>query len=443
LPWLLRLIIWASLKNELQFIRLSSEAKRPHLPQSQEACWLVQNQDSFGIARPMATIVICTHNVLGASEWGGHMWVYLQYIESLRRLGCEVYWMEDLDSETESRKDANSVSHLARKLESFGLSDKLIIFRRVEQPRGGPPEIQFLSTNRERAARICAQAELLLNFCYGLGPELLSRFRRTALIDIDPALLQFWMSTGQIAVHPHDFYFTTGETVGTGDGLIPDCGLPWRRIRPPICLERWPYAKGACSEAFTTVSNWAGYDWLLEDGVLWENTKRVAFLAFKDLPRHTPQPLELALWILDDQERHLMEDHGWRIQNSAEVAGTPELYQRYIQQSRGEFSCAKASCMKWQNAWVSDRTLCYLASGRPVVVQDTGPSAILPNGLGMFRFSTIEQAVQALAAVNEDYPRHRRAARELAETHFDGRRILARLLDEALSPNGPVEDKMR
>jgi hypothetical protein len=382
----------------------------------------------------MATIVICTHNVLGASEWGGHMWVYLQYIESLRRLGCEVYWMEDLESEKESRKNPNAIGNLARKLEAFGISDKLIIFRQIAHPGSGSPEIEFLNTTQTQGTRIFAQTDLLLNFCYALNGEILSHFRRTALVDIDPALLQFWMSTGQLTVQPHDLYFTTGETVGAAGSLIPDCGLPWRRIRPPICLDHWPYADVACSEAYTTVSNWTGIDWLLENGVLIENTKRVAFLPFKDLPRHTSQPLELALWIMDDQERRLMEQHGWRIRNSGQVTGTPERYRSYIQQSRGEFSCAKPSCMKWQNAWVSDRTLCYLASGRPVVVQNTGPSAILPNGLGMFRFSTIEEAVEALAAVNEDYPRHRRAARELAESFFDGRHILARLLDEALSP---------
>jgi len=381
----------------------------------------------------MATIVICTHNVLGASEWGGHMWVYLQYIESLRRLGCDVYWLEDLNSEKESKKDSNPVGNLARKLDGFGLSDKLIIFRKIEEAGGGSPEIEFLSTTQAQGEFIFARAELLLNFCYFLGPEILSRFRRTALVDIDPALLQFWMSTGQITVHSHDLYFTTGETVGVAGSLIPDCGLPWRRIRPPICLEQWPYAEVPCSEVFTTVSNWSGYDWLLENGVLVENTKRVAFLPFKDLPRHTSQPLELALWILDEEERQLMQDHGWHIRDSGEVAGTPERYRSYIQQSRGEFSCAKPSCLKWQNAWISDRTLCYLASGRPVVVQDTGPSAILPSGPGMFRFSNIEEAVQALAAVNEDYPRQRRAARELVETYFDGRHILAGLLDEALS----------
>ena len=103
-------------------------------------------------------------------------------------------------------------------------------------------------------------------------------------------------------------------------------------------------------------------------------------------------------------------------------------YPTYIQRSRGEFSCAKPSCMKFQNGWVSDRTLCYMASGKPVVVQDTGPSSILPNGLGMFRFSSMEQAAEALQAVNTDYARHCRAARELTEAYFDAKTIARRIL---------------
>jgi glycosyltransferase involved in cell wall biosynthesis len=124
-----------------------------------------------------------------------------------------------------------------------------------------------------------------------------------------------------------------------------------------------------------------------------------------------------------------MERHGWCIRHSRDVAGSPERYRDYIRGSRGEFSCAKASCIRFQNAWVSDRTLCYLASGRPVVVQDTGPSRVLPDGEGMFRFSTLEQAAAALAAVNADYARHRRAARALVEAHFDAKRVAARLVE--------------
>jgi len=144
----------------------------------------------------------------------------------------------------------------------------------------------------------------------------------------------------------------------------------------------------------------------------------------------------LALFLRRDHElaeKIDMERRGWRVRHSRDVAATPEMYQAYIQQSRGEFSCAKRSCMKFQNGWVSDRTLCYLASGKPVVVQDTGPSSFLPNGEGMFRFSTPQQAGAALAAINADYERHCRAARKLAETHFDAKQVVKSILSHALN----------
>jgi glycosyltransferase involved in cell wall biosynthesis len=182
----------------------------------------------------------------------------------------------------------------------------------------------------------------------------------------------------------------------------------------------------------TTISAWDADDWVVDAETQYENTKRVAFLAFQELPERTPQPLELALYLrteADAADRALMERRGWRIRCSREVAGSPESYRAYIHASRGEFSCAKPSCMRFRNAWVSDRTLCYLASGRPVVVQDTGPSRVLPDGEGMFRFSTVEQAAAALEAVNADYAYHSRAARALAERHFDARAVAARILE--------------
>ena len=206
------------------------------------------------------------------------------------------------------------------------------------------------------------------------------------------------------------------------------------------------------AEAFTTVSSWSTTDWLkvTENGkiVLRENTKRVAFLQFESLPRHTSQRLELALYLLDrdpEGERRLkqaekdaadrahLESHGWRVRDSREVAGSPEAYRAYVQQSRGEFSCAKPSCMEFQNAWVSDRTLCYLASGKPVVVQHTGPSSYLPHGEGMFRFTSLPEAVEALESIASDYARHCRAARDIAETQFDAWRVLETALNAALS----------
>lgn len=202
----------------------------------------------------------------------------------------------------------------------------------------------------------------------------------------------------------HDCYFTIAEGVGRPGGKIPADGILWLHVHPAICLEHWPYAFDPSAEAFTTVSIWDSSDWILDTDETYENTKRVAFLEFADLPRLTKQPLELALFLRTERELaegRDLESRGWRIRQSREVAATPEKYQTYIRRSRGELRVrAKPSYVKMQTAWVSDRTICYLASGKPVVVQDTGPSGFLPNGEGMFRFSTPEQAAQAFEIIN-------------------------------------------
>src|SRR5439155_12079564 len=317
---------------------------------------------------------------------------------------------------------------------------------------GGAGSFRFVGCTSSEAEAILRRADLLLNFHYAIDPRLLASVRRTALVDIDPGLLQYWMSTGQLAVPPHDCYLTTGETVGTPDARFPDCGLPWIHIRPPVCLDQWPVTYDRRSDVFTTVSSWSSASWLKVnrngEAVLLDNTKRVSFLDFVDLPRYTRQPLELALYLLDRdpegparikqamkdaEDRARLEQHGWRVRDSREVTGSPEAYRSYIQGSRGEFSAAKPSCTAFQNAWVSDRTVAYLASGKPSVVQHTGASAFLPDGEGMFRFRSLAEAAQALETINRDYPRQCRAARDLAETHFDARRVLETALNTALS----------
>ena len=140
----------------------------------------------------------------------------------------------------------------------------------------------------------------------------------------------------------------------------------------------------------------------------------------------------MALVERDMRERRNLEDCGWKIRQACEVAGTPEMYQAYIQRSRGEFSCAKPSYIKLQTSWISDRTLCYLASGKPAVVQNTGPSSFLPNGEGMFRFSSLQEAADALEAVNTNYRRHSEAARQIAETYFDSKHVVREILNHAL-----------
>jgi len=386
--------------------------------------------------------VISVYKVANFPDGGGHFWVYMQYAQGLRRLGCDVYWLEQFrpPASGDPEDEASLLSPFFERMKRFGLEGKALLYSAPRGATAGPASFRFVGCAWPDVESVLKRADLLLNFHYAIDPRLLGCARRTALVDIDPGLLQFWISTGQLSVPAHDCYLTTGETVGTAAARFSDCGLEWHRIRPPVCLDLWPFTYDPDAEAFTTVSSWSTTDWLkvTENGktVLRENTKRVAFLEFAELPGRTRQPLELALYTdeRDAQDLARLTRSGWRVRHSREVAGSPEAYRSYVQRSRGEFSCAKASCIQFQNAWVSDRTLCYLASGKPVVVQHTGPSCYLPNGEGMFRFTSLDEAAAALDAINRDYERHCHAALDLAATHFDSRRVLETVLNVTLSP---------
>src|SRR5947207_373207 len=299
--------------------------------------------------------VISVYKVANFPDGGGHFWVYMQYAQGLRRLGCDVYWLEQFrpPASGDSAQEAALLAPFFERMKRFGLEGKTLLYAKAGN------EFRFVGCEWPDVERVLKRADLLLNFHY--------------------------------------------------------------------------------ATSFTHVSGWSTTDWLkvTENGktVLRENTKRVAFLEFAELPRHTPQPLELALYTDDRDAADLarLTQSGWRVRHSAEVAGSPDAYRSYVQRSRGEFSCAKASCMQFQNAWVSDRTLCYLASGKPVVVQHTGPSACLPNGEGMFRFTSLDDATAALDAINRDYGRHCRAARDLAEAQFDSQRVLEGVLNTTLA----------
>jgi len=279
-----------------------------------------------------------------------------------------------------------------------------------------------------------AGADLLLEFPYDTPLHVVKRFRRSALLDIDPGLSQSWISKGRISLTPHDVYFTTGETVGQAGTRIPDLGLNWIYTPPCVALDWWPRHEAKTKAPFTTVAHWYAGGWLEDDAHAHLDDKRSGFLPFLDLPRHTDHPLELALDLKPgDEQWCMLEDRGWRVVDAHTVATTPWDYQHYIQDSFGEFSCAKPACLKLENAWVSNRTLCYLASGKPAVVQHTGPSRFLPDSAGLFRFRDLNQAAQFVEKAVIDYKNQCKLARALAEEYFDARNVVGVLLERALS----------
>jgi hypothetical protein len=379
-------------------------------------------------------VLLATVRLLEFLEGAGHFWAYMQYAQALRRLGCDVYLLDSFIWSDEA-PDARRVQEFLDRMARYGLQDRVIVAANGgghAQRRGAE---SYFGMAESEVPDLLAGVDLLLNFNYHLSQDVVSAVRRSALVDIDPGLLQFWISRGFISPAAHDLYFTIGETIGKRSNLIPDCGIDWLQTRPPVCLELWPYTYDADAEAFTTVSTWWGErDYVGDPVSYYDNTKRTAFLDFIDLPRHTDQPLELALFLAesDDADRRTLENRGWQIRHSREVAGSPEKYRAYVQNSRGEFSWAKASCTKFQNAWISDRSLCYLASGKPVVVQHTGPSSFLPDGEGMFRFRTPADAARAFDSINADYERQCRHARHLAEEYFDAEVVVSSILEQAL-----------
>jgi hypothetical protein len=375
----------------------------------------------------------------------------MQYAHALRSIGCDVYWLERFNPSDQKQRDDFKLGIFRERMRQFGMEDRAILYTRDTSGRR-----RYLDAEGAATEALFRRADLLLNFHYAIDPELLDLFPRTALVDIDPGLLQHWMHAGELEVPSHDVYFTTGETVGAQDAAFPDCGLSWSYIRPAISLDLWPYVEIPEVARFTTISSWIGGvdgEWVTDGrGSFYDNNKRTSFLEFLELPTRTDQPLELAL-CLDESEaaqqvarearytdyrgdvedRRRLEANGWQVRHAHEVSSSPEAYQTYVQRSRGEFSCAKPSCMRFRNAWISDRTLCYLASGRPAVVQDTGPSFYLPHDMGLFRFSTLDDAVAAFEVIDRDYEKQRHAAREIVETWFDAQKIVPRILEQALS----------
>ncbi len=371
----------------------------------------------------MSTNVWLAANTLRAPTCGGNRWVYLNWALGLRAAGCTVTWIEGVTDSTPGDGLESNLAALKRHLEPYGFAKAVTLCAESTEsvPAGASLDLE--------AAR---DADLLLNLAYGIIPaSVVASFRRSALIDIDPGQTQIWISEGGMRVAPHDVYFTIGETVGQPGALFPDCGLAWQYTPPAVFLPTWPTTPADSSAPYTTVTSW-WYGWMDYRGEIYANNKRDGFFPFLDLPRRATVPLELAISYAEP-DLAMLRDRGWRVADALIVAANPWDYQRYIQASRGEFSCAKPSCVRLQNAWISDRTLCYLASGKPAVVQHTGPSRFLPDAAGLLRFRDPDEAVRHLEMAAADYEAHSKFARALAEEHFDARKVVSSVLERALA----------
>ena len=360
--------------------------------------------------------------VAGDPRQGGASWAVLQYVAGLRALGHEVVLVEPVDAE-----DLDPAGPVAGYFRSLPLLDGGAAL--LERGGAGTVGLPFAEL-----ARFASEADLLINVSGKLRDErLLEPIPVRAFLDLDPGFNQVWQASGEeMGFDLHTHWVTVGQAIGRPECPVPTCGRDWIPTLPPVALEHWPVAAAPPSrEAFTTVGHWRSYGSISHDGV--EYGQRAHSLReLVGLPAMSATRFQLALGIHPDEAADLeaLRAGGWELLDPFAVAGTPAAYADFIRASRAELCVAKSGYVNARTGWFSDRSACYLASGRPVVAQETGFADFLPTGEGLLGFADVAGAAEAVAEVEADPERHGRAARALAEEHLDARRVLPGLLEE-------------
>jgi hypothetical protein len=363
---------------------------------------------------------------------GGMVMSNLQYILGMAKLGHDVYFVED-SGEYESCYSPNIQQMTSDP--AYGLRFAQACFDWI----GLPNRWAYYDWHTRRwhgpaadhIVGVCRSADVVLNLC-GVNPlrDWLLEAPCRILVDEDPVFTHVRHLRDEAAraeARKHTAFFSFGANIEAGLSSVPDDGFPWRATRPPIALDNWPALPPKNGGRFTTVMQWGSYMCARWEGRTF-GMKREIFPPYADLPRHVVPDLEMAIGGLPEQMRQEMQDSGWTVIDPEQLSRTPQAYQQYIQGSRGEFSIAKHGYVVSNSGWFSERSACYLASGRPVIVQDTGFTSWLPEGSGLATFSTPQQAAQALNCIDADYERHCSAARELADAYFESGKVLASLL---------------
>ena len=359
---------------------------------------------------------------------GGATWAVLQYVLGLRELGCEVYFVEPIRQKAlrpagSRLEESANAAYFRAVADAFGLHDCAALLL------AGTRQTCGLGYDELRA--VAARADLLINISGMLTDEaLIGPIPVRAYLDLDPAFNQWWHSQG-IDMHftAHTHFITIGQALGEPDCPAPTCGLPWIRTFQPVLLSHWPVAERIQRDAFTTVGNWRSYGSVEAGGVLY-GQKAHSLRQFIALPRKSNARFVLAMTIYPEETGDLraLAENGWQLIDPALASATPATYGEFIRGSFAELGVAKSGYVLSRCGWFSDRSVCYLASGRPVLAQETGFSRYLPTGHGLLTFNNVDDAVPAIEEIRGDYARHRRAARELAEEFFDSSKVLARLL---------------
>jgi hypothetical protein len=364
--------------------------------------------------------------IIARYPFGGVTWCSLMYLLGLRALGHEVLYIEDT-GECGYDPDRNAISidpsygtrYIDDALAPFGLSDSWCFVNYDGTYHG---------RSRDAVRTFCADAELLVNLSGGawFWRDEYAAIPRRVFIDSDPVFTQLAIAKGERWYV--DFFraftrlFTFGANIGTTASDVPTGEFVWHKTWQPVICSLWQTDDPPRRDRFTTVMTWKTDSFTDLDG-----NKDREFMRFIDIPAHTAQRFELAV----NGPRDLLSGHGWSAIDAMDISRSLWDYRDFIQSSLAEFGVAKHAYVQHQSGWFSDRTECYLAAGRPALVQDTGWTVHLPSGTGLTGFSTRQEAIDGLERIAGDYTRHARRASEIAREHFDASRVLPPFLERA------------
>jgi len=375
-----------------------------------------------------ATILLS--GMIAAEPWqGGATWAVLQYALGFQRLGYRVYLVEPIPRKAvrpagSTLAASENACYFRQVMDEFGFAQRSALL--LEGTR------TTVGLTYDHLRSIAHVADLLVNIS-GLLTEkdLTATIPIRGYLDLDPAFNQLWQAVEGIDMRfgGHTHFLSVGLNLGEPDCPVPTCGRKWLKTLQPIVLERWPLAEQITYNGLTTVGNWRGYGSIEHQGVFY-GQKAHSLRQLITLPTLTQEKFMPALAIHPNETKDLaaLAANGWQLLDPAEVAHTPARYQEFIQKSKAEFGVAKSGYVLSRCGWFSDRSVCYLASGRPVIAQETGFSRHIPTGEGLFAFSDNEGVLSAVERLRADYATQCRRARALAEAYFDSDRVLKQLL---------------
>ena len=364
-------------------------------------------------------------------EQAGHTWQFLQYLLGLRRLGWDVLFLDQLEADMCvdehghrcSLEVSINLAYFRSVMTEFGLAESCALLNQGRSVFGVAHDVAVERTRR---------SALLLNVMgYLADDEILAAAPRRVFLDTDPGYGQMWRELGLADIFEgHDDHVTIAENIGRPDCGIPTAGLSWLTTPQPVLLDAWRPNGPPASETFTSVGSWRGpYAPIELNGVTY-GLRVHEFRQFFELPCLTGRRFELALDIDPAETRDLALLHasGWKLVDPRGVGHSPATYRAYLRSSLAEFMVSRGIYVQTRSGWFSERSICYLASGRPVLAQDTGLEGLYPLGEGLLAFRTVEEAAVGVEEICADYPRHSLAAREVAEAHFGSDQVLGRLL---------------